>query len=774
MQDRKRLESLREGSEFLRTLSEDQVAQLEEQGRWVSFEAGEAILEFGQTGRFLGILAGGEAEASVIDDNGDRHVLAKLGAGDVFGVMSLMTGEKAVCDIVGATRCRALLVPQHLFSALIAGQPQAIAYLSRQLVARLNWPNFREMTQSLSHSTAKKSHDPYNFGLETETPMRLLVINAGSSSLKYDLFHTHDPEQNASGNVEGIGGDSPSHSYTHAGKDGERGVAASDHTGALAVVLDSLIAPQTGVLEKLDDVSAVGHRVVHGAAKYSHAILIDDTVIADIEAASGMAPLHNPANLAGIRGAMDRIPGVPHVAVFDTAFHQSMPAYAYLYGLPFSCYEDHGIRRYGFHGISHRYVSLKVAEYLEEPYNALETIVCHLGNGASVCAVDHGRSVDTSMGFTPAEGLMMGTRCGDLDPAVVAYLMRAKDYSVEDIERIVNHDGGLKGISGISNDMREVERAADAGDHRALLALKTFCYRVRKYIGSYAAAMGGLDVVVFTGGIGEHSVSVRSLSCQGLDKMGVRIDERKNQRATGGEIVDISAEDADIKVLVVPTDEERMIARDTLRALDNSYVAEILKRQRKRAIPIEVSAHHVHLSREHVEALFGPGHELKPIQDLSQPGQFACEERVALVGPRGRVDRVRVLGPERKETQVEISMTEQFKLGVQPPIRESGDLADTPGMTLEGDHGAVELEQGVVCALRHIHMTPGDALELGLNDKDLVRVRVEGDRELVFGDVLVRVSPKYQLAMHIDTDEGNAASIQTGMMGYVDDIQSRE
>jgi acetate kinase len=284
--------------------------------------------------------------------------------------------------------------------------------------------------------------------------------------------------------------------------------------------------------------------------------------------------------------------------------------------------------------------------------------------------------------------------------------------------------------------------------------------------------MGGLHAVVFTGGIGEGGVGVRSLACQGLRCMGIVIDETKNRAARGpAEVRDISAEDAEVRVLVVPTDEERMIAREMLRTLDSRHVTKIIRGQKPVPIPIEVSAHHVHLSQEHVEALFGAGHELTEEFELSQPGQYACKEKVNLIGPKGRVNGVRVLGPSRPETQVEISMTEQFKLGISPPIRASGDVKDTPGVTLEGTESTVTLEHGVICALRHIHMSTEDALRSGLRDRHVVRVAVEGDRELIFGDVLVRVHPDFRLAMHIDTDEANAANIKTGMTGYVEGIQ---
>jgi acetate kinase len=323
--------------------------------------------------------------------------------------------------------------------------------------------------------------------------------------------------------------------------------------------------------------------------------------------------------------------------------------------------------------------------------------------------------------------------------------------------------------------MREVLQAADDGNPRALVALKTHCYRVRKSIGAYVAAMGGLDAIVFTGGIGQGSDAVRALALQGLDCMGIELDAKRNREARGfDDVCRISTDASRVAVLVVPTDEERMMARETLRALARSYIGRVLAAQKQEPFVVEVSAHHAHLTQEHVEALWGAGHQLTKHAELSQPGQFACKEVVTVVGPKSRIERVRVLGPVRKASQVEIAMTEQFKLGVHPPVRESGDIAGTPGCTLEGPAGSVTLERGVICALRHIHMPPEDALRYGVRDKTFVRVRIGGDREVVFGDVLVRVDPNFALAMHIDTDEGNAAGITTTADGFIDGIQDEQ
>jgi acetate kinase len=500
-------------------------------------------------------------------------------------------------------------------------------------------------------------------------------------------------------------------------------------------------------------------------------VVITPQVIAEIEALSVFAPLHNPVNVEGIRVAMKQLPNVPHVAVFDTAFHQTLPPYAYLYGLPYELYKQHGIR-YGFHGTSHRYVSLKAAEVLKRPLGELEIVSCHLGIGASLCAIDHGRSVDTTMGMTPTDGLIMPSRSGSIDPAVMIHLMEQHKMSPEQLSTLINSESGLKGISGISSDIHEIEAAAAEGHHRALLAHKAFCYQVRKNIGAYVAAMGGIDVLAFTGDVGETSATVRSLACQGLGFMGIKLDEEKNRNL--GRIDDfavISADDSPVTILVVANDDERLVAWETLRAIERNALL-VAAKPEDQPIPVEISAHHVHLAQADVEAV-RPRPPADAEDELSQPGQFACEEQVHLVGPKGRIAKVRVLGPTRKETQVEIAMTEQFKLGIQPPIRQSGDLAGTPGITLEGPYGSTTIERGVICAQRHIHMTPEDAMRFHVRDNYIVRVRIEGERQLIFGDVVVRVNPAFRLAMHIDTDEGNAGNIQTGMLGYIEEIQSR-
>jgi len=423
---------------------------------------------------------------------------------------------------------------------------------------------------SKSALTSRESDDPYGLTLADEHLQKILVINCGSSSLKYSFYDTSDESRNARGVVERIGIDG-TRLVHHGKKDVKLELPRGAFSDGLKAMVDALTAQESGVIRTVGEVSLVAHRVVHGGERFTEATLINDEVLNELEALSPLAPLHNPVNVAGIREMRRLFPAVPQVAVFDTAFHHTLPPYAYLYGLPWELYEKKHVRRYGFHGTSHHYVSLRAAHFLKRHPNQLQVVSCHLGNGASLCAVDHGRSVDTSMGFTPAEGLIMGTRCGDIDAGIIAFLERTEGCTASQTEELLNKKSGLLGLSGISSDMREILKAADEGNHRALITLKAYCYRVRKYIGAYVASMGGLDALIFTGGVGQGSAEVRALACQGLDFMGVTIDGQRNRDARGSnEVCRISTDGSKVAALVVPTDEERMMAREALRALDSS------------------------------------------------------------------------------------------------------------------------------------------------------------------------------------------------------------
>lgn len=394
--------------------------------------------------------------------------------------------------------------------------------------------------------------------------MKVLVLNCGSSSLKYQLINMQNEEVLAKGIAERIGIEDGFVKHEAIGKDKlfvEENMG--NHKAAIKIVLKAISDPTYGAIESMDEIFAVGHRVVHGGEKFTGSILITEEVKATLEECSDIAPLHNPPNLMGIYACEEILPNVPMVAVFDTAFHQTMPKSSFLYALPYELYEKYQIRRYGFHGTSHKYVAQRAAELLDKPLESLKIVTCHLGNGASVAAVDGGKSVDTSMGFTPLEGLVMGTRCGDIDPAIVAFLQDKAKLSVAEVNNIMNKKSGVLGISGISNDFRDLESASAEGNERAQLALDIFHKRVKKYIGAYAAEMGGLDAVVFTAGLGENSADTRKEVCQGLEFLGIKIDDEKNN-VRGKETI-VSTDDSATKVLLIPTNEELMIARDTVK-----------------------------------------------------------------------------------------------------------------------------------------------------------------------------------------------------------------
>ncbi len=392
--------------------------------------------------------------------------------------------------------------------------------------------------------------------------MKILVINCGSSSLKFQLIDSETEKVIGKGLCERIGIDGRISFTPGDGDKITKDTAIPDHNRAIELVIEALTDSETGVISSLSEIGAVGHRIVHGGEKFTKSVIIDEEVIKAIEEVSDLAPLHNPANLIGIRACQKSMPGVPMVAVFDTAFHQTMPEEAYLYGIPYSFYEKYKIRRYGFHGTSHSYVSKKAAEMLGKDYGDLKTIVCHLGNGASVSAVKNGKCVDTSMGLTPLEGLIMGTRSGDIDPSVVEFIMKKEKCDAAEAENILNKKSGVYGLSGnVSSDFRDLEDGYNNGDEGCIRAINTFCYRVSKYIGAYAAAMDGVDCICFTAGVGENGPLVRNIICERLGFLGVELDKEANE-VHGKEKI-VSTDASKVKILVVPTNEELAIARDT-------------------------------------------------------------------------------------------------------------------------------------------------------------------------------------------------------------------
>lgn len=398
--------------------------------------------------------------------------------------------------------------------------------------------------------------------------MKILILNCGSSSIKYKMFDMDTKQLIGQGGVEKIGS-MDSFLKLKSAKSGDNVVICrtiTEHTAGIELIMNALISKDHGCISSLSEIDAVGHRVVHGAERFNQSVRINKEVKEMITKCVEIAPLHNPANLKGIAAVEAVLPNVPQVAVFDTAFHQTMPDYAYIYPLPYAMYEKYGVRRYGFHGTSHRYVSARACEFLGMAVEGSKIISCHIGNGGSITAIKDGKSIDTSMGFTPVEGLMMGTRCGDVDAGALSFVMSKENLTATTISNMINTKSGLYGVSGVSNDMREIQKASQRGNKRAKLAEEMYFYRIRKYIGAYAAALGGVDVIVFTGGVGENQFNARQAACEGLEYMGVQMDLEKNETIRGEEAI-ISTPASKVKVVVIPTDEEWMIALDTFRIL---------------------------------------------------------------------------------------------------------------------------------------------------------------------------------------------------------------
>lgn len=583
--------------------------------------------------------------------------------------------------------------------------------------------------------------------------MRILVFNAGSSSLKFGIF---DP---ALADSRQFKGEFSAFRDGHCRFEFRSGGAQGEERASQEAIatMDAAIAQVPELLRRhgYDSFDAIGHRVVHGGARFTASTLIDDLVLNGIRACVPLAPLHNPPAIAAIEQARRLWPDLPQVAVFDTAFHHTIPDYAATYAVPRE-WRELGLRRYGFHGTSHHYVALRAAEALGRPLTELKLVSCHLGNGASVCAIGHGMSLDTSMGMTPLEGLVMGTRAGDVDPGLFTFLARECGLDAAAVEQHLLHDSGLKALAG-TQDMRDIEARTASGDLDAQLALRLYAYRVRKYIGAYAATLGGIDALIFTGGIGEHSADMRRRICAGFDFLGLRIDEDRNRAVTlpGFAAPEIQTIDSRVRVLVTQTQEQYMIAREVQHLLSEGMRAEAEHVR----IPVAVSARHAHLSRAALDALFGKGHELTFERTLGQSEGWAARETVEVIGPAGHFPRVRVLGPLRAKTQVEVSRTDTFTLGLDAPLRDSGHLDGTPRVMLRGPAGDVETD-GLIVAARHVHMSPGDARTLGLHDGDYVDINVDGERPVAFARTLVRIKDGFTTEMHIDTDEANAAGIR--------------
>jgi acetate kinase len=749
------------------TLPLEKLAEAVQEGTLVSYEAGDLCLRHEEAGEIFGVLLSGRLEAVRNYGSLERQHLGYVEAGECFGEMSLLAGTSGGVDVVALTPAQAVVFLQEAIGPLLAQNREAVQFLTRLIQRRLSTPQ-----EGPKAPRAKAQR----LALGAFTPMRVLALSCRRNDLRYSYFDTTSEQPLAHGEVTGIGAADGHGLHTHSSAQGtwQQPVQGLDHEGAVAAAVRALTAPFGGVLGSAAELSVVGHRVVHGGVHYNGPALVDAEVKAEIRRLAALAPLDNEHNLRGIEACEKLLPKIPQVAVLDTAFHLTIPPAAHSYALPREYADDPDLRRYGFHGISHEGAARAAAAALGVSFESVRIISCHLGLGASLTAIDHGRAVDNTMGFTTLEGLVMSTRCGDVDPGLLLYLLQRDQTPIPEMTKRLFTASGLLGLSGVSGDVLQIMEAADRGDARAMLALQVFCHRARKYLAAFVGVLGGVDVVVFTGGVGENAGGARARICQGLDWMGIALDEARNRTAQvkPGQAVEISLPQSRARVFVVGGDEEHTIACKTVQALSHKRVTDVI-RDRPRPIPIGVSAHHLHLTQPDVEALFGPGHTLTWHSDLTQPGQYACKEQVNLIGPKGRIERVRVLGPVRPESQVEIARTEEFKLGIDAPIRLSGDLRGTPGIVLEGPAGQIKLDHGVICAMRHIHMSPTDAMEFALRDHDVVRIRTSGERSLVFGDVVVRVHPDFRLDMHIDTDEANAAEVGAVAVGYVDSVQAR-
>lgn len=530
-----------------------------------TFESGEIILEIGDVANTVLLLLTGAAKGSYVSNKGKEKIVDTISAGAFIGEEALISNSAALASIIATEVCTALKIPSEIFLKTIASDKTAL-----KVITDANAEDITTYGVDLDDKIVDTTKDdPFGFKLQAATPQKILVINCGSSSLKYTFFDTEDETNIAEGQVDRIGtGNHMGLSYEKGDFELEKDIEPGDHKAAFDAMLAELISTDHGIISDPSEITAVGHRVVHGGDTFSESTLITDNVIKSIEEVSSLAPLHNPVNLVGVKESIRVFPAANQVAVFDTAFHQTIEPHAFLYGLPYEYYTEKKIRRYGFHGTSHYYVSLKAAEYFNRPYNNLKTIVCHIGNGGSLCAVKNGKSIDTTMGLTPAEGIIMGTRAGSIDPAALLHLMDNEGMSSSDINQLINKKSGLLGLSGISNDMRDIEAEVNKGNNRAVITHKTFCYSVKKYIGSYNAVLGGADALVFTGGIGLYSSFTRVEICKGLEALGMKIDPAKSAALNGSKkVVDIATEDSPIKILIIPTNEELMIARETLSVL---------------------------------------------------------------------------------------------------------------------------------------------------------------------------------------------------------------
>jgi acetate kinase len=590
--------------------------------------------------------------------------------------------------------------------------------------------------------------------------MKILTLNTGSTSLKFALYdieaRVRNPIKGAYSSIN-----TKDHSLSFELEfDKTASIRAITNANSVKKVLENLFLLLSDF--NLTSIHAIGHRVVHGGPQSHSALIINEYLINEIKKFEIFCPLHTPAVLEGIEIANTLWPDATKIAVFDTSFHQTIPEFASTYAIP-KKWRELGLKKYGFHGISHQWAANKIIEEFPERFNNLKVISCHLGSGASMCAIQNGISIDNSMGASPLDGLIMNSRPGDLDPSIIPIISQTLELRIGDIYRTLFSECGLTALTGVSN-FSLIESLANDGNIEANNALKMYAYRIKKYLGSYIAIMGGLDCLIFTGGIGENSTIIRSLVCEGLSNLGITIDNFKNDNVFIGnsKAAPINCDSSKVKVFVLTSNEQAVIAMETNNLLSNHPIS-LSAFNNPEFIPVSVSARHIHLSNADLDCLFGDGYKLHKLHDLYQPGSWAAVETVSLIGPRDTIENVRILGPTREKTQIEISKSDAIHLGIDVPIRPSGDLVDTPYILVKGVHAYIRTD-GLIIASRHIHTNPDDANRIGLCDGKKVCVSItNSNRKLVFKDVLVRVSERFKTEMHIDTDEANAGDISYGI-----------
>lgn len=736
------------------------------------FNDSDIIIKMGEIIRGIGIVLHGKISLGRSEPDGSVNIAGTVKAGGIFGVKSLVVGEPSSYDYVCDGDCEILKIPREDLLKVFFKSDVCTRKMAGLINARFEMK--KETPMSFLKTKDNLMNDPYDLNFTSlKIQKKVLVVNAGSSSLKYSLFDIPGRGVLFEGLIERIGSDHSRHKIKNQTESFEENIKIENIEAAFYEMKKAITNPNKGCLQSFDEITITGHRVVHGGVSFSASTVINNEVIEAIRQCIPLAPLHNPHNLKGIELIMELLPNASHVAVFDTAYHQSMPEHAFIYALPKDYYNDKQIRRYGFHGTNHNFVALKAATFLKRPLNELKLISCHLGNGASVCAIDKGMSVDTSMGMTPLAGLIMGTRCGDVDPGIITYLMETKGFLASDIDRALNKESGLQGLSGFSNDMREIIKNAEDGNREAEIAITMFCYRVKKYIGSYIASIGKIDALIFTGGIGENSHEIRARICQGLDTLGIVLNEEQNkkERAQRGNIKNI-AKYGKTNVFLIAADEERMIARESIHAIKRTTSPEISNAIKKAPVEVKIAPLLVMLSKNDFHSLFGNHRKLTPRTSLDQKGYYLCEETVNLVGPMGAVEDVNIVGPFSEVTQFILTKKVEFALGIEGSTREFGDISGTPGITIEGLKGNLKFDSGVINLRRTIFMETKDALKFGIRDRDVVRVKLYDAQIQGLGGVLVRVGTTDSLRMYINDYEANLYGIHESV-AYIDEIESR-